>query len=242
MKLSIKCEMKKTSLLFLLALAARVGAAQIDLPPAYTVVGDPQRCLVFEPDHLPQNAPLVVLLHHAHGSATSLVHFWSELHLPPARVACPEGLFSLNGKGFGWYHGESQSDIVQSRDYLLKLVQRLGANRPVVFVGLSQGAVMSIITGLHCPNKVLAIVSMSGFLPNPSENLRDLKAPRSTPILIVHGQTDEVIPIAEAYREELDLKAQGYHPVLKTFPMGHKTSPGSLNSVRDFLQPILSEK
>src|SRR6516162_8323967 len=175
--------MKKAFLLFLLALAARVRAAQIDLPPVYTVVVDSHRCLVLEPDHLPQNAPLVVLLHGAHGSATSLIYLWSELHLPPARVACPDGLFFLEGKGFGWYHKESQSDIVQSRDYLLKLVQRLGPKRPVIFAGFSQGAVMSIITGLHCPNKVLAIVSMSGYVPNPSENLRDLKAPRSTPDL-----------------------------------------------------------
>jgi predicted esterase len=100
---------------------------------------------------------------------------------------------------------------------------------------------MSIITGLHCSNKVLAIVSMSGFVPNPSENLRDLKAPRSTPILIVHGQTDAIIPIADAYRGETNLKAQGYHPVFKTFAMGHRTSQASLNSVRDFLVQILSE-
>lgn len=233
--------MKKTILLLLLGLAARVSAAQTELPPVYTVEGASHRCLVLQPDHLPPNAPLVVLLHHAHGSATSLVYLWSKLHLPPALVACPEGLFSLNGKGFAWYHKESQSDIVQSRDYLLQLVQRLGAKRPVVFAGLSQGAVMSIITGLHCPNKVLAIVSMSGYLPHPSENLRDLKAPRSTPILIVHGQTDEIIPIADAYREEIDLKAQGYHPVFKTFPIRHNTSQGSLDSVRDFLGQILSE-
>ncbi len=233
--------MTKTSLLFLLALAARVSAAQVHLPPVYTLDGDPHRCLVLEPDHLPQNAPLVLLLHQAHGSATSLIYLWSELHLPPARVACPEGLFSLKDKGFAWYHRENQSDIVQSRDYLLSLVQRLGPKRPVIFAGLSQGAVMSIITGLHCPNKVLAIVSMSGFIPHPEENLRDLIAPRSTPILIVHGQTDALIPIADAYRGELDLKAQGYHPVFKTFAMGHRTSEASLNSVRDFLGQILRE-
>jgi hypothetical protein len=120
--LSVRCEMKKTFVLFLLAFAASVCAAQIDLPPVYTVVVNSHRCLVLEPDHLPQNAPLVVLLHEAHGSARSLVYLWSELHLPPARVACPDGLFFLEGKGFGWYHKERQSDIVQSRDYLLKLV------------------------------------------------------------------------------------------------------------------------
>jgi predicted esterase len=128
---------------------------------------------------------------------------------------------------------------VQSRDYLLKLVQRLGPKRPVIFAGFSQGAVMSIITGLHCPNKVLAIVSMSGYVPNPAENLRDLKAPRSTPILMVHGQADATIPIADAHWGETNLKAQGYHPVFKTLAMGHRISQASLNGVRDFLAEVL---
>ena len=82
---------------------------------------------------------------------------------------------------------------------------------------------------------------MSGFVLHPSENLRDLKAPRSTPILIVHGQTDELIPIGDAYRGAADLKAQGYHPVFKSFAMGHDTSQASLDSVREFLVKILSE-
>ena len=87
-------------------------------------------------------------------SRRALFTFGSKLHLPPGRVVWPDGrLFLVEGKGFGWYHKENQSDIVQSRDYLLKLVQRLGPKRPVIFARFSQGGVMSIVTGLHCPNK-----------------------------------------------------------------------------------------
>ena len=229
--------MKKSFVLFVLALAAKACAAQT----VYTIVVDSHRCLVVEPDHLPQNAPLVLLLHGAHGSATNLVTLWSELHLPPSRVVCPDGIFFLDGKGFGWYHKENQSDILQSRDYLLKLVQKLGPKRPVIFAGFSQGAVMSIVTGLHCPNKVLAIVCVSGYVPNPAENLKDLKAPRSVPILMVHGQMDGTISIEDARFGETSLKAQGYHPVLKTLSMRHRISQESLNSVRDFLAEVLSK-
>ena len=231
--------MKKTFLLFFLALVARAYAAQSDLPPLYTVIVDSHRCLVLEPDHLPQNAPLVVLLQGAHGSATSLIYLWSELHLPPGRVVCPDGRFRSGEKGYGWYYKDNQSYILQSRDYLLKLVRRFGPKRPVIFAGFSQGGVMSIVTGLHCPNRVLAIVSMSGYVPNPSENLMDLKAPMSVPILMVHGQTDGVIPVSVARRGEKALKAQGYHPVFKTFPMGHTMTEESLDSVRDFLAEVL---
>jgi predicted esterase len=227
--------MKKSFAFFVLALAAKACAAQT----VYTVIVDSHRCLVLEPDHLSQNAPLVLLLHGAHGSATNLITLWSELHLPPSRVVCPDGLFFLDGNGFGWYHKENQSNILQSRDYLLKLVQKLGAKRPVIFAGFSQGGVMSIVTGLHCPNKVLAIVCMSGYVPNPAENLRDVKAPRSVPILMVHGQMDGVIPIADARWGETNLNAQGYHPIFKTLSMGHGMSQESLNSVGDFLAEVL---
>jgi predicted esterase len=98
---------------------------------------------------------------------------------------------------------------------------------------------MSIVTGLHCPNKVLAIVCVSGYVPNPAENLRDLKAPRSVPILMVHGQMDGVIPLADARWGEANLNAQGYHPVFKTLSAGHGVSQESLNSVRDFLVQVL---
>src|SRR5260370_38435221 len=104
--------MKKTFLLFFLALVARACAAQSDLPPLYTVIVDSHRCLVLEPDHLPQNAPLVVLLQGAHGSATSLIYLWSELHLPPGRVACPDVLLFLAGKGFVCDDKEIQTDTV----------------------------------------------------------------------------------------------------------------------------------
>src|SRR6476660_6543354 len=148
--------MKRTLLLFFLALVARAYAAQSDLPPLYTVIVDSHRCLVLEPDHLPQNAPLVVLLHGAHGSATSLIYLWSELHLPPGRAVCPAGPLFLEGLGFGLHPKEHQSDSVQCRDYLLLLAQRVGGKRPVICDGFSHGGVVSTVTGLHCPNKVLA--------------------------------------------------------------------------------------
>ena len=226
-------------LLFLLAFAARVCAQSGALPPIYEVIVDSHRCLVLEPAHLPENAALVLFIHGLDGSATNLVFLWPALHLPPSRVVCPDGRFRSGEKGYGWYYKENQSDILQSRDYLLKLVRRFGPKRPVIFAGFSQGGVMSIVTGLHCPNKVLAIVSMSGYVPNPSENLMDLKAPISVPILMVHGQTDGVIPVPVARRGEKALKAQGYHPVFKTFPMGHTMTEESLDSVRDFLAEVL---
>src|SRR5262249_13132976 len=87
--------MKKSFVFFVLALAAKACAAQT----VYTVIVDSHRCLVLEPDHLPQNAPFVLLLRGAHGSATNLMTLWSELHLPPSRVVFPDGFFFSTGRG-----------------------------------------------------------------------------------------------------------------------------------------------
>jgi hypothetical protein len=56
----------------------------------------------------------------------------------------------------------------------------------------------------------MILVSMSSYVPNHLQNLRDLKAPMSVPILMVHGQKDGVIPIAEAHWGETNLNAQSY--------------------------------
>ena len=53
--------------------------------------------------------------------------------------------------------------------------------------------------------------------------------------------TLQVTAVTDAYRGARRFEGPGYHPVFKTFAMGHATSQASLNSVRDFLVQILSE-
>lgn len=60
-------------------------------------------------------------------------------------------------------------------------------------VGFSQGTMMALHTGLRRPEAPAAIVGYSGMLAGAEHLAGDLKA--KPPILLVHGDADEVIPV-----------------------------------------------
>ena len=78
---------------------------------------------------------------------------------------------------------------------------RLGENR-LVFVGFSQGSMLALHVGLRRPAAPAGIVAYSGLLAGP-EHLA--KANVRPPVLLIHGEADDLIPVAalEAAREAL---------------------------------------
>ena len=68
----------------------------------------------------------------------------------------------------------------------------------LALVGFSQGTMMALHTGLRRPRAPAAIVGFSGVLVGP-EHLGEAQARTSTgatpPVLLVHGDRDDVIPL-----------------------------------------------
>jgi len=72
-------------------------------------------------------------------------------------------------------------------------------------------------------------------MPNEWEILQKAEAPFETPILLLHGSEDSVVPV-EGSRKALEaLKNAGYQPELQTFEMDHTISEESLDAARKFL-------
>lgn len=63
----------------------------------------------------------------------------------------------------------------------------------LVLVGFSQGAMMALHAGLRRPKAPAGIIGFSGMLVSP-ESLKD-EAVNRPPILLIHGDRDEVIPV-----------------------------------------------
>lgn len=70
--------------------------------------------------------------------------------------------------------------------------QKLTADR-LVLVGFSQGAMMALHAGLRRPVPPAAILGFSGMLVSPE--LLKTEAVSKPPILLVHGDRDDVIPV-----------------------------------------------
>jgi phospholipase/carboxylesterase len=209
---------------------------------------DHHRCLVIDPDHLTTQTPLVLVLHGYGGDAQNLIPVWKYLDMPPCRVVFCEAIYSLPEGGFAWYHklfSDNRRDILESRVHLYKVIQHYLADmpghdpHPVVLIGFSQGGVMSVETGVNYAGKIAAIVSMSGYMPEPGKTLEKPKAPLDTPILLIHGNEDAIVPITLGHQMNDALKAAGFKPLLKEFSMGHEIRKESLAAVQDFLSRAL---
>lgn len=81
----------------------------------------------------------------------------------------------------------------------------LGDDR-LALIGFSQGTMMALHVGLRRPRPCAAILGFSGALVGP-ETLPDEIASRP-PVLLVHGDADEIVPFQALAAAEAALRAQ----------------------------------
>lgn len=77
----------------------------------------------------------------------------------------------------------------------------------LVLVGFSQGTMMSLYTGLNYKEQLAGIVGFSGALINEDHALQ---ANKQTPVLLVHGEEDDVVPYDAMAMAQFRMKEQGY--------------------------------
>lgn len=145
--------------------------------------------------------------------------------------------------GFTWFDGwpPELSSIRASRVLLQQTIDALqqvcGVDDSLTaLLGFSQGALMSIDSGLRRPNNLAALVVMSGGIFE--KDLPDLAAHRETPTLLVHGIIDEVLPVGLARRTRFVMEEHGLQPEYHELQMGHQVSSDSMEIVREFLARV----
>ena len=239
------------ALLFLAGLAGAEGAfTEVDV--------DGHRCLVSSAEGLPADAPVVLILHGYGTNGDEMTGLCGPLHLPPCLFVMPDGPLPAAHSAsvdHAWYDRitHSRSDIERSRKYLFTLMRyfsrdypdppgpgRASQARPVILMGFSQGAVMTLEAGVTYPGKVLALACMSGYMPEPDKTLAHPAAPRDTPILMTHGTMDIVVQDDSTDQTLQALRKAGYHPILKEYPAGHHLTAGMILDVSQFLQRAMA--
>ena len=215
------------------------------------------RCLMMDPPIVPPGSPVVVVLHGLGTNGDDLVPVAEELGLSGCRFVFPDAPLLLAGypdTAFAWYDFQihDRKEIEQSREYLFKIFDRFTndpnlrpgpgkekGSSPLIVMGFSQGGVMSLESGLNYKGKLLGIVSMSGYMPDAWATLKKAEAPFETPILLVHGTEDPVVPVEGSRKAKKELEQVGYHPHLKEFQMPHTITEDSLATVSEFLCKII---
>jgi phospholipase/carboxylesterase len=164
---------------------------------------------------------LVVLCHGLGADAFDLIDL-----APAWQHACPDALFASvhapfsHDSGFGrqWWSVADRSPAVveagvrTAAPYLQGFIDaelarlRLPAEAYAI-MGFSQGAMMALFAGLRRAVAPRAVLAFSGALVAPAALAGELA--NRAPVLIVHGEADEAVPVSRSHDAEAALVAMG---------------------------------
>ena len=165
---------------------------------------------------------LVVFLHGYGADGKDLIEIgrqWQSL-LPDTAFASPNAPepCGMSPMGRQWFPltmrdpGERWTGVVQARPALdafldAELARHGLEEAHMALVGFSQGTMMALHAGLRRARAPAAILGFSGMLVGP-EHLGETSQ-RGVPVLLVHGDQDQVIPVDAMFMAAEDLARAG---------------------------------
>ena len=195
---------------------------------------------------------LIVLLHGYGADGQDLFSLSDILaeRLPSAAFAAPNApeRSAANPLGYQWFpipwiDGSSQEQMKTGflasatalNTYLDDELARHGvAPENLALVGFSQGTMMSLEIGPRRPKQISGIVGFSG---RAAIDDRIGSAPHRPPVLLIHGDRDDVIPVSDLYKTHGALGAAGFSTRMHvSVGVGHGIAPDGLALAVQFLE------
>lgn len=200
---------------------------------------------------------LVVLCHGVGADGNDLIDLapvWSRA-LPHAAFVAPTApeRYDQDPHGFGrqWFSVADRSPPVMERGvrraasgldgFIGAELARLGlAPTDYAMMGFSQGAMTVLFTGLRRPVAPRAILAYSGALLAPDALVTELA--NCPPVLLVHGEADDVVQVARSRDAERGLRAAGVPVEAHYLPgLGHGIDEAGLGLGGLFLQRAFAD-
>ncbi|MBB5448010.1 MULTISPECIES: alpha/beta hydrolase [unclassified Paraburkholderia] len=203
----------------------------------------------------PQNTPatsLVVLMHGVGSNARDLMplaDIWSE-DLPGTAFVSLDGTDPFDG-GFGgrqWFSlrdvgaANREARVAAAYPALRHVLDAELAHWQLSFdrlalVGFSQGSIMALHHVASSVEGAAGVVAYSGRLASPI-----VSSNRATPLTLVHGENDEVIPVRELESAADAFNSAGYAVDAYVLPgVGHTITADGVALGRDALERALGE-
>lgn len=199
----------------------------------------------------------VIFLHGYGANGADLLGLADPLgeHLPDTLFLAPDAPEEISGMPFGrqwfpipWIDGSSEEEsergmraAVDDLNAFLDAVMVDEDLLPeqVVLFGFSQGTMMSLHVGPRREDALAGIVAFSGRLMSP-ELLED-EARTKPPILLVHGDMDDVVPVQSLPEAAEALQKAGFTDVYAHIMKGtaHGIAPDGLSVALAFMRDKL---
>ncbi len=181
---------------------------------------------------LGSNKPIkIVILMHGYGSnkedmssvAKEILEFDNKI-AENVKFICPDGLSPWEGGNFmnarQWFSLQNRDDSfvhhglnTASEKIIPFISDILKANnlqfKDLFLAGFSQGAMLSLHTGIDLPEKIAGIISFSGTLVRKKTLKHDAKIPQD--IIFIHGDLDEVLPCTYSKIAHSEMQSVGWN-------------------------------
>jgi phospholipase/carboxylesterase len=229
-------------------------------------------CVEIAPDSAKPDLPLVIGLHGWGDWGENYTLFAPLLNVTGYRYVFPTGPVRVLGTLFSWFNLEYKGlflsnlapAVASARPLIFNLIKELKQryNLPaerIALGGFSLGGMVTLDVGLHYPERLAGLFSLSGFLAADSDfnlaNPTDLEgyyrrdrgelkkllaqtAERQVPVLVAHGLFDYMIPTqaGRCYYEQL--RAAGVPAELYQFWGSHQITMEELFRLSTFLTKI----
>ena len=110
----------------------------------------------------------------------------------------------------------------------------------ILLAGFSQGAAMTLMTGLRQPARLAGLIALSGYLPL-SRELATERHPANcdVPIFMAHGTYDPVVRLERAIQSRDVLTQLGYPVEWHAYPMQHSLCGEEVVAIAAFLRRVL---
>lgn len=142
--------------------------------------------------------------------------------------------------------GQDEKGIRSSAQQIETLIEREVARgiptHRIVLAGFSQGAAMTLVTGLRYPHKLAGLLALSGYLP-----IADTVFSESTPvnqdtsIFQAHGTEDPVVPFQLGTETRDALRSHGYSVQWNDYPMQHQVCLPEIQDIGQWMNGVLAE-
>lgn len=111
----------------------------------------------------------------------------------------------------------------------------------IVLMGFSQGAAMTLMTGLRHAQRLAGLVALSGYLPLAGTTQDERHAANAdVPLFLAHGDADEVVPLARGLASKTELERLGYGVQWHGYPMTHEVCMEEIADVASFVRQCLA--
>ena len=110
----------------------------------------------------------------------------------------------------------------------------------ILLAGFSQGAAMTLMTGLRYGTRLGGLIALSGYLPLSAHlGAERHAANHDVPVFMAHGTDDPVVRLERGLQSRDLLTGLGYDVDWHTYPMQHSVCGEEVVDIARFLQRVL---